>query len=212
MALDDYERSAMSDGAEVRFHEKTVLGLGVPVAVGLAGLLFSSMLLAPAASLAGQGRMGLAVFFGALGVIVAAGIAVLGVLAAVARVIVTGRALHVQAGVARRTIPLGSILSVETGERTAAMAQLRARHDLTVGAVGSPVLTIRFTNEKGVEESILVSTRDPAALAAALGQAPHRNAVRVRIARDASDASAEDEPREQAEEEASRVAGRTPPT
>ncbi len=28
--LDDYERLAMADGAEVRFHEKTVLGLGVP--------------------------------------------------------------------------------------------------------------------------------------------------------------------------------------
>lgn len=191
--LDDYERSAMSDGAAIRFHEKLVLGLGVPIAVGLAGLALSSMFLVPAALLAGQGRVAGAVLCGALGAIVAVGVAVLGILAGVSRVLVTEHALHVQFGVAKRTIPLGSILSTETGERTAAMARYRARADLTTGAVGSPILTIRFTNDEGEEESISVSTKDPDALRAALGRP--RSAVRARIAEDveAGDAPAEDE-------------------
>lgn len=191
--LDDYERSAMTDGAGIRFHEKIVLGLGVPIAVGLAGLLLSSMLFVPAALLAGQGRVVGAVLCAALGAIVAAGIAVLGILAGVSRVLVTGRALHVQFGVAKRAIPLGSILSVERGERTAAMARYRARADLTAGAVGSPVLTIRFTNDKGAEESISVSTKDPEALRAALGRP--RSAAPTRIAEgvEAADAGAEGE-------------------
>ena len=202
--LDDYERSAMADGAEVRFHEKTVLGLGVPVAVGLAGVLFSSAFFVPAAILAGQGRMAVAILCGALGAVVAAVIAVLGILAGVSRVIVTGRALHVQVGVAKRAIPLGSLLSIERGERTVAMARHRARDDLTTGSVGSPVLTIRFTNDKGAEESIAVSTKDPDALRAALGREPPRAAVRARIAEDvgAGDASTEDELRAPVEEDA----------
>jgi hypothetical protein len=117
--LDDYERSAMSDGAAVRFHDKGVHGLGVPIAVGLGGVLLSSMFFVPTPFVAPQGRIGAAIVFGGVGALLAAGVALLGVLAGVKRVIVTGRALRLQIGVTRRAIPLGSIRAVERSGRTA---------------------------------------------------------------------------------------------
>jgi len=138
--VDDLERSAMHDGSPVRFWEKLV-SRGSAAAVAVIGGLI-------AVGGIGQGFFmpellpGLLV--GAAGVTLGGLLALLGVAGGVARTVVTDKALHVQAGLRFLDIPLEDVREVQTGLRERAY---RARHDVSTLPIGTPTVTVRFTQD-----------------------------------------------------------------
>ncbi len=172
--MDELERE-MHDGAPVRFREKVVAkgpGLAV-VAIGAALALGGiGQGLALGDALAGSLVAGAGLILGGL-------LAALGVAGTAARTVVTDRAIHLQAGIRFREIPRDAVRSVEVGVRRAAY---RARYDLSILPIGTPVVAIHF-DEGGEAQGVIVSSEDPEALVLAIGCAP-----RVRVAPDPEDA------------------------